>query len=151
MRNLELEPGQRRCVIVRRLFCDVLVREHVPVVLRPDRDTGTFGSMPCTTLRHCIGDLPQVRRDLGFLPVTLVIMPMVTTTDLHASILLLAEFLIPVITFRQVFFLSYLFCFRFHYFQNLVSPLSGPNTGSFTGTGTLLIFSSVFGLSPGLP
>src|SRR5437879_2963327 len=77
-------------------------------------------------------------------------MPVMSAADLHASILLPAEFLIAVLVFRQILFLACFFGFRFHYFHNLMSPLSEPNKGSFFGIGTLLMFISVSDRSPDL-
>src|SRR5438034_8286861 len=62
------------------------MREHVPVILGADRDAGSLGSASCTSLGHRIPDLPQVGSDFGFLPLASVVIPLVTSADLHARI-----------------------------------------------------------------
>jgi hypothetical protein len=67
-------------------FGGVLMREHVPVVLRPNRNAGSFWSASRTSLGHRISDLPKVRRDFLFFPLAWVVTPLVAAADLHACI-----------------------------------------------------------------
>src|SRR5439155_24281543 len=64
------------------------MREDVPMVLGTNRDAGSFRSASGTSLGHRIADLPQVGSDFLFLPLALVVIPLVTSADLHARIAL---------------------------------------------------------------
>lgn len=60
--------------------------EDIPVVFGADRRPGVFRRMADPPLRDRIGDLPQIRRDLRFFPVTFVIMPVVAVANLYAGV-----------------------------------------------------------------
>src|SRR5438132_1595093 len=62
------------------------MREDVPMVLGTKRDAGSFRSASGTPLGYRIADLPQVGSDFRFLPLALVVIPLVTSADLHARI-----------------------------------------------------------------
>src|SRR5947208_13429227 len=62
------------------------MRQDVPVVLRADRNTRPFGSAARSALGHRVADLPEIGGDLRFLPLTLVVIPLVTAADLHAGV-----------------------------------------------------------------
>src|SRR5215203_3196819 len=64
------------------------MREDVPVVLGTDRDAGSFRSTSGSSLRHRIADLPQVGSDFRLLPLATVVVPLMTSADLHARIAL---------------------------------------------------------------
>src|SRR5690349_4025606 len=97
VRDFELEARERRRVVVRGLFRGVLMREDVPVILGADGHAGSFRSAPGAPLGHGVADLPQVGRDLLFLPLAPVVIPLVTSADLHPRItlaLVLLEFVV---------------------------------------------------------
>src|SRR5436853_2133011 len=58
VRDLELEAGHRRCVVVRGLFRRVLMGEDVPVVLGTYRYTRSFRRASRPSLRDRVADLP---------------------------------------------------------------------------------------------
>src|ERR671937_2580356 len=62
------------------------MRKEVPVVLRTDRNAGSFRSVSRASLGHRVADLPQVGGDFLFPPLALVVVPLVTSADLHARI-----------------------------------------------------------------
>src|SRR5687768_11195037 len=90
--------------------------QNVPVVLCADRHTGTLGSSTRASLGHGVADLPQVGRDLLFLPLTLVVIPFVAPADFHAGVpaaFVLLEFIVghrSIALIRDSFPIG----FRFH-------------------------------------
>src|SRR5205823_5329847 len=95
VRDLEFEASQGRRVVVRGLFSGVLMGDDVPVVLGAHWNSGSFRSASGASLGHGVADLPQVGSNLLFLPLALVVIPFVTSADLHARIslaLVLLEF-----------------------------------------------------------
>src|SRR5436190_18010080 len=64
------------------------MRENVPVVLGIDPNGGSFRSTSGTPLVHGIGDLPQVWCDFRLLPLSPVVIPLVTSADFHPRIAL---------------------------------------------------------------
>ena len=57
VRDLELEPGHRGRVVVGTSFRGVLMREHIPVVLSPNRNAGSFRSASIVSVMTCAPSL----------------------------------------------------------------------------------------------
>ena len=105
MGELVLEAGHRGRVGVLVELAHVLMGEDVPVVFRADRDAGSRRGVARAALGHRVAELPAVGRDLHFLPLPLVVVPLVPAADLHAGIALAFEGLVLVVGLREV--LSY--------------------------------------------
>src|SRR4051812_30583878 len=67
--------------------------QDVPVVLSPDWDARAFRSVAFAAFGDRISEFPFVRRDLLFLPLSLIIIPAMRATDGHAGIALAFKFL----------------------------------------------------------
>src|SRR5256885_6220723 len=78
VRDLELQSRQRGRVVVRVQFAHVLVRQHVPVVRRADGNARAFRSSAGAAFGDRVADLPKIGSDLLFLPLALVVVPLVT-------------------------------------------------------------------------
>src|SRR6266545_454224 len=86
VRDLEFEAGQRGGVVIRARFGDILMRDNIPVVLGANRHARSFWRASRASLGYRVADLPQVGSDLRFLPFAPVVIPLVTSPDLHAGI-----------------------------------------------------------------
>src|SRR5438034_5010441 len=73
------------------------MRDNVPVILRPDRNTRPLGRLPGPSLGHRVVDLPLIRRDFFLVPNTLIVMPLMPPADLHPRVPASFEFLEPVV------------------------------------------------------
>src|SRR5436190_13254997 len=62
------------------------MRKDVPVILRTNRNAGSFRSASGTSLGDRIADLPQVGSDFLLPPLASVVIPLVTSADLHAGV-----------------------------------------------------------------
>jgi hypothetical protein len=67
--------------------------EDVPVVLGADGHTGALGRTARAALGNGVADLPQVGRDLLFLPPARIVVPRMGAADLHAGVALALVFL----------------------------------------------------------
>src|SRR5438067_1525774 len=73
------------------------MRDNVPVILRPDRNTRPFRRLPGPSLGDRVVDLPLIRRDFFLVPNALIVMPLMTPADLHPRVPASFEFLEPVV------------------------------------------------------
>src|SRR6185503_2672212 len=80
----------------------ILVREDVPVIFGAERHAGALRRAPDAPLVDGIADLPEIGRDLGFLPLALVVVPLVAAADPHARVLLALVLLEAVIGVRGI-------------------------------------------------
>src|SRR5436190_2577033 len=71
--------------------------DNVPVILRADRNTRSLGRLPGSSLGDRVVDLPLIGRDFFLVPNTLIVIPLVPPSDLHARVPASFEFFEPVV------------------------------------------------------
>src|SRR2546426_6316227 len=95
--ELVLDPRHERRVAVRIDLPHALVRQEVPVILGPDRDSGSRWRAPLPLFDRAEGEVPAVRRDFRLFPEAVRIEPRVLPADGHPRIRLAFEFLDVVV------------------------------------------------------
>src|SRR5467141_759505 len=95
--ELVLDSRHERRVAVRVDFPHALVRQDVPMILGPDRDSGSRRRAPLPLFDRVEGEVPAVRRDFRLFPEAVRIEPRVLAADGHPRIRLALEFLDVVV------------------------------------------------------